>query len=173
MSNMFSIIFRYQAWANCAFFDTIERMDQVRHEAEFQRTMRLMNHAYVVSDIYAAHLTGREHAYQSVTMNETPSLTALRSAVATSDKWYLDYVHSVTPMQLAERIAFSFTDGDKGYMSREEMIMHVVMHSGYHRGEVGRILKQLSIATPWDTFAVFLHGSDPARREQGKLELAH
>ena len=172
MSNMFSTLFRYQAWANGAFFDKLETMDQARHEAEFHQALRLMNHAYVVAEIFSAHLTGRTHSYKSDNTEETPNLLALRLAVAASDKWYLDYVRSVTSMQLAEKIAFSFTDGDKGFMSREEMITQIVLHGGYHRGEVGRILTQLSIETPWDTFAVFLHRDEPERRQQGKLELA-
>jgi uncharacterized damage-inducible protein DinB len=70
----------------------------------------------------------------------------------------------VTPQQLCESVAFVFTDGDHGCMSREEMLTHVVTHAGYHRGEVGQIMKQLSIELPWDTFAVYLHRAEPSRR---------
>ncbi|TCU33592.1 hypothetical protein EV129_11597 [Rhizobium azibense] len=38
---------------------------------------------------------------------------------------------------------------------------------GYHRGEMGRIFWQLSITPPWDTFTVYLHQTEPARRRQG------
>jgi len=44
------------------------------------------------------------------------------------------------------------------------MLTHVVTHAGYHRGEVGQIMKQLSIELPWDTFAVYLHRTEPSRR---------
>jgi uncharacterized damage-inducible protein DinB len=85
-------------------------------------------------------------------------------AMAASDRWYLDYLETVTPELLSEAVPFLFTDGDKGCMSREEMLAHVVTHGGYHRGEVGRILAQLSISPPWDTLAVYLHSTDPSRR---------
>jgi len=49
-------------------------------------------------------------------------------------------------------------------MSREEILTHLVIHSGYHRGEIGRIMSRLSIGIPWDTFAVYLHQTDPSRR---------
>jgi uncharacterized damage-inducible protein DinB len=68
------------------------------------------------------------------------------------------------PAALAEVLAFTFTDGDAGRMTRGEMLAHVVLHGGYHRGEVGRILRQLAITPPWDTFAVFLHQTEPGRR---------
>lgn len=65
-------------------------------------------------------------------------------------------------------------DGDNGYMTREEMLTHVVTHGGYHRGEVGRILVQVSngseqgIKLPWDTYAVHLHTTEPSRRLRGR-----
>jgi uncharacterized damage-inducible protein DinB len=167
-----STLLRYQTWANGAFFDKLEGLDPVRHQTELHQTMRLMNHAYVVAEIFAAHLSGNTHAYKSDNTDETPVLADLRAKVAASDQWYLGYTRRVTSAQLAENIAFSFTDGDKGYMSLEEMITHVVLHGGYHRGEVGRILTQLSVETPWDTFAVFLHRDEPTRRRQGTMELA-
>jgi len=71
---------------------------------------------------------------------------------------------------LSERLAFTFTDGDKGLTSREEILLHVALHATIHRGEVCRILWQLSITPPWDTPAVYLHQSEPHRRLQGKPE---
>ena len=68
---------------------------------------------------------------------------------------------------LAEPIIFSFTDGDAGCMSREEMLLHVATHAGYHRGEAGRMLCPLGVALPWDTYAVYLHCSQPSRRRVG------
>lgn len=148
MGNILDTLLEYQAWANAELFDKLETLDPIRHEEERRRAVRLMNHGYVVARIFAAHLAGRVHDYKSATTDETPDLADLRAAVAASDRWYLDHVRRAAPAQLSEKIAFSFTDGDKGHMSREEMIGHVVLHGGYHRGEVGRILVQLSAETP-------------------------
>lgn len=172
MSTILSTLVRYQTWANGAFFDALEAIDRDRNATEFHQSMRLMNHIHIVADIFAAHLAGRAHGYQSDNTDNIPALPDLRAAVANIDRWFLDYVQDITPAQLAERIAFSFTDGDNGTMSREEMITHAVLHGAYHRGETGRILMQNAISTPWDTFAVFLHQDQPERRQPGKLELA-
>jgi uncharacterized damage-inducible protein DinB len=51
-------------------------------------------------------------------------------------------------------------------MSREEMLAHVITHGAYHRGEVGRILLQLSIQRPREVFTGYLHKTDAARREE-------
>ncbi|MFB9952123.1 DinB family protein [Rhizobium puerariae] len=160
-------LYSYHAWANNDLFDKLETLHREQHETALNTALRLINHFHVVARIFAAHLSGAQHGYTSDNTAETPALDALRAAVSSSDQWYLGYLREVTPANLSEAIAFTFTDGDKGYMTREEMLLHVALHGGYHRGEVGRILWQLSVTPPWDTFAVHLHQTEPVRRLQG------
>jgi uncharacterized damage-inducible protein DinB len=168
MSGLLRTMFGYHAWANADLFGKLEELDPERHQADLAKALRLISHYHVVARIFAAHLTADKHGYTADNVEETPALADLRSAVGGSDQWYLDYVEHIRSDQLAERVAFVFTDGDKGYMSREEMLSHVILHGGYHRGEVGRILSQLSITPPWDTLAVYLHQTEPSRRMQGR-----
>jgi uncharacterized damage-inducible protein DinB len=167
MSTSLQKLYGYHAWANNDLFDKLETLDRGLRKAELHAALRLINHHYVVARIFAAHLTGAQHGYTSDNTDATPTLGELRAAVTSSDRWYRDYLRDVSPENLAEAIQFTFTDGNKGYMTREEMLTHVALHGGYHRGEVGRILWQLSITPPWDTFAVHLHQTEPARRQQG------
>lgn len=155
-------LYRYHAWANDDLFAALPKL--ASHPDDLHSALRLMNHSYVVARIFAGHLTGVAHGYKSDNTPETPTLEELRAAVAGSDRWYLDYVEQASEEELAEPIAFVFTDGDQGRMTRQEMITQVVLHAGYHRGEVGRLLGQHGITPPWDTFAVFLHRTEPERR---------
>lgn len=68
-------------------------------------------------------------------------------------------------VSLSETIAFTFTDGDAGRMSREEMLLHVITHGGYHLGNVGQVLKSISVAPPRDSYTKYLHLSQPTRRQ--------
>jgi uncharacterized damage-inducible protein DinB len=157
-------LFRYQAWANREVLDKMEGLDPGLHGKERHTAMRLINHIYVVNQIFAAHLTGAGHNFPADNTPETPELAELRAGLEASDRWFLDYLETVSPELLSEAVPFVFTDGDRGCMSREEMLTHVAIHGGYHRGEVGRIMAQLSVSPPWDTFAVYLHGAEPSRR---------
>ncbi|HAT29510.1 MAG TPA: damage-inducible protein DinB [Janthinobacterium sp.] len=161
---MLRTLFAYQAWANGELLQKMAGFDTERHQEEYQTALRLINHSHVVSQIFAAHLVGKKHEFTADNTPQTPSLADLRAAVAESDRWYLQYLESVTSESLSESLPFVFTDGDRGTMSREEMLAHVVTHAVYHRGEVGQIMKQLSLALPWDTFAVYLHRNEPSRR---------
>jgi len=159
-------MFRYNAWANAEFFAKLQLLDPDLHGEERHVAIRQLNHCLVVNRIFRAHLTGRPHPYTADNTPETPGLSELDAAVAASDRWYIDYLQDVSEADLAESIAFAFTDGDQGCMSRQEILTHAAIHGAYHRGEVGRILRQISAALPWDTFAVFLHQREPSRRNQ-------
>lgn len=169
MANALLQLYRYHAWANDDLFATLSQLE--KDPAALHTALRLMNHAYVVSRIFAGHLTGKPHGYASDNTPETPTLSDLREAVSASDRWYLDYVEKTSPEELGEFVSFDFTDGDRGGMTRQEMVTHVVLHGGIHRGEVGRLLVQADFMPPWDTFAVFLHRSEPERRN-GKAKAA-
>jgi uncharacterized damage-inducible protein DinB len=159
-------LFAYQAWANVELLEKLARLEPHAHGKERHAAIRLLNHNHVVSKIFAAHLTGESHGYASDNTEHTPALDQLRADVVAMDRWYLDYLEAVSPQHLAEPVPFVFTDGDKGMMSRQEMLTHIVIHGGYHRGEIGRMLSQISVMPPWDTFAVHLHHAEPSRRLQ-------
>ncbi|MGC4077431.1 MAG: DinB family protein [Rubrivivax sp.] len=84
--------------------------------------------------------------------------------MAETDQWYRNYVAAASDAQLKESVPFVFTDGDRGSMTREEMLLHVAVHAAGHRGEVCRVLWQLDVTPPWDTLAVYLHQAEPERR---------
>lgn len=165
-STLLLSLFKYKAWANKELFTELEKLDPVTHQAERHAAIRVLNHVYVVDRIFAAHLSGQAHAYTATNTQETPTLEELRAAVIESDRWYIECVGSLSPELLSTDLPFTFTDGTAGRMSREEMLAHVATHGGYHRGAVGRILAQASVAPPRDIFTAYLHKSEPERRER-------
>ncbi len=156
--------FRYKAWANAEILDSIARVDPTQHPEQWKLAIRLMNHTYVVDRIFAAHLSGTTHGFKDTNTPDTPSFDQLRDSIASSDQWYQQYVSQLSSNDLYEPISFTFTDGDRGSMTREEILFHVLAHGAYHRGNVGMILASCGIDRPKDTFTRFLHLSEPNRR---------
>ena len=167
-SKLLLSLFQYKAWANHELFAELQRLDPQEHRAERHAALRILNHIHVVERIFVANLQGLAHDYSTTNTAETPTLDALYQAVQTTDRWYQDYVAGLSAEQLCERIAFSFVDGDGGCMSRAEMLAHIVNHGGYHRGAVGRIMTQLALAPPRDTYTRFLHQVEPERRQTSR-----
>ncbi len=167
MSNasLLTSLLQYKTWANQELFAELQRLDPLTQHSELHAALRILNHIYVVERIFVANLQGIKHSYSATNTAETPTLAALQQAVQETDHWYLDYVAGLSAEQLAERLIFTFVDGDTGCMSREEMLAHIVTHGGYHRGAVGRIMAQLQLAPPRDIYTRFLHEDQPQRRE--------
>jgi uncharacterized damage-inducible protein DinB len=157
-------LFRYKAWANEELFNELQSACVQEHQTVMHTAIRILNHVYVVDSIFAAHLHGEKHSYTQTNTEETPSFGDLFSAVRESDLEYIDYIEKLSPEDLRERIDFRFTDGNAGRMSREEMLVHVATHGGYHRGAVGRAVPQLSKAPPRDSFSSYLHAAESGRR---------
>jgi uncharacterized damage-inducible protein DinB len=157
-------LFRYKCWADAELIMEVHKLDSAAHHSEVLAATRILNHIFVVDRIFAAHLSGTKHGYESTNTPGTPKLGVLRQALAESDHWYIDYVAGLNNQALREPLDFVFTDGQHGRMSREEILAHLATHGAYHRGAVGRILTQLAAQPPRDTFTTFLHKSDPSRR---------
>jgi uncharacterized damage-inducible protein DinB len=157
-------LFGYKSWANRELFAKLAEVSS-EHAEHLHTCIRTLNHIYVVDRIFRAHLGGEPRPFDATNTKSTPTLAQLQSEVAATDEWYEQYVASLSASTLAEVIDFQFTDGDSGRMSREEILLHVITHGGYHRGNVGQVLKSLSIAPPRDLYTKFLHRSEPARRE--------
>jgi uncharacterized damage-inducible protein DinB len=140
----------YKAWANRELFDCLLALP-ADAPAEPRHTMiRLLNHVYVVDQIFRAHLGATQHGHRALNTVATPTLNELWSAVQEMDQWYLDYAAGLTSKQAQQRLDFVFVDGAAGKLSRAEMLLHVVNHGTYHRGAVGELLHQCGIAPPRD-----------------------
>jgi uncharacterized damage-inducible protein DinB len=165
-STLLASLFKYKAWANGEILGKIKLIEPETQAAERQNAIRILNHTFVVDRIFAANLQRLKHEYTGTNTKDTPTLEQLDLSIKTSDAWYVDYVSKLTPESLSESIDFTFTDGAPGRMSREEMLSHVVLHGGYHRGAIGRIMTQLSMAPGRDVFTGFLHLSEPTDRRR-------
>lgn len=156
-------LFGYKSWANTELFDLLATLPE-QHAQQLHTCIRTLNHIYVVDRLFRARLSGEPSPFEATNTRDTPSLELLRRDVMDTDAWYENYVSSVSDAELSSILEFTFTDGDAGRMSKEEILVHVLTHGGYHRGNVGQVLKSISVAPPRDLYTRFLHQSEPSRR---------
>ena len=158
-------LFGQKSWANNELFNALATVNTEQHGAAVQTATRTLNHIYVVDRIFQAHLLGAQHGYTATNTEATPDLAHLQFAVAETDAWFENYAAAIAVDSLNDKVSFRFTDGDTGSMTREEILLHVVMHGSYHRGNVGQVLKSIAMVPPRDLLTKFLHLSEPARRQ--------
>lgn len=157
-------LFKYKAHSNGEILAAIRLFDDAAPAREI--AIRVLSHTYVVDRIFAANLTGTEHGHASPNPSQVPSLEELSTAIEVSDQWYVNYVSLLDEAHLAEKVDFTFTDGEPGRMSREEMLMHVAIHGAGHRGQIALMMMQNSITPPSDRFTSYLHKAEASERRR-------
>lgn len=165
-------LFEYKRWANAELVDAIARSQAQMPPKSLKLAVRILNHTHVVDRIFQAHLEGVPHAFTATNTTETPTPEELRASLARTDAYFLDFARRQTEATLSRTCRFTFTDGDAGEMSVEEILMHLIAHGTYHRGAVGQVLKDAKVAPPRDLFTRMLHQREPERRERSRAPSA-
>ena len=155
---------RYNAWANQLVFDAIAALPEGEAAKErkslFRNMVHTLNHNYVIDRIWQAHLEGREHGYEGRNTQDHPPLAELWRAQQGIDRWYVDWSDALSDAALAEKVGFTLIGGNRGVMTRGEILLHVVNHTSYHRGFVADLFYQVPARPPTTDLPVFLreHG---------------
>lgn len=117
----------------------------------FRNMVHTLNHCYVVGLIWQAHLEGREHGFTARNTPDHPPLAELRGKQEALDAWY--EVQCMKPLDGA--IPFVLIGGNRGEMTRAEILLHVVNHNTYHRGFVAEMFYEVPARPPATDLPVF------------------
>jgi uncharacterized damage-inducible protein DinB len=123
---------------------------------EMFRIRALMDHMTVVDRLFKARIAGEPEPFAGIISPVTPSFAALRQIAAATDDWFVGYAGRATAAELEEPLTFTFTDGDPGLMTREEMLGHILTHDNSHRGAIGLSLGRMKIKGAPDGLTSYL-----------------
>ncbi|WP_108883239.1 DinB family protein [Anderseniella sp. Alg231-50] len=150
---------RYKAWANAKTFTALASLDQDEiykpRQSCFASILSTLAHNYVIDDIFRAHLDGKQHQYRAKNTEQSTTLAELRSRVEDMDTWWIDYADQLDNDSADKVVNFTFVDGSKGAMTRQEMVLHTVNHSTYHRGYIDEMLYSISVVPPTTDYPAF------------------
>ena len=135
---------RYSQWSDKVMFDAVAALPEgeaLKPRASlFKNMVHTLNHIYVIDRIWQAHLEGRDHGYEARNTKDHPPLAELWQTQQEVDAWYVDWSDRQTDATLAETVQYTLIGGNKGAMTRGEILLHVVMHTNYHRGFVADMI---------------------------------
>ncbi len=155
---------QYKAWGDHESMGFLCEHQRNLTPEVLHKAVHLMNHIHVVDNIFVAHLRGQSHAYSSTNTPDTPTPEELSWRMQETNTQLQALAEGLSAEQAGQRIHFAFTDGDSGGMSPAEMLMHVCVHSTYHRGQVGQMLKDAGLSPPRELLTRKLHTEEPGRR---------
>lgn len=135
---------RYNAWSNRVMFDAVAALPAGEAEKPrtslFRNMVHTLNHNYVIDRIWQGHLEGRDHGYEARNTKDHPPLAELWRLQQEVDAWYVNWSDAQTDATIAETVHYTLIGGNKGAMTRGEIMMHIVMHTNYHRGFVADMI---------------------------------
>ena len=138
---------RYNAWSNRVMFDAVAALPAGEAEKPrtslFRNMVHTLNHNYVIDRIWQGHLEGRDHGYEARNTKDHPPLAELWRLQQEVDAWYVNWSDAQTDATIAGTVHYTLIGGNKGAMTRGEILLHRVMHTNYHRGFVADMMFQV------------------------------
>ena len=151
---------RYNAWADKLILEAVAALPEGEatkpRATLFNNMVHSLNHNLVIDLIFQAHLEKRKHGFTARNTAQTPSLDALQHEQQKVDEWYIAWSDRMTEASLDETVRFTFVDGGEGVMTRNEILLHLVNHTSYHRGFVADLFFQVPARPPTTDLPVFL-----------------
>jgi uncharacterized damage-inducible protein DinB len=165
-SSMIFAALKYKQWADLRTLDAVRALNTVDHPSSLAFARQQLNHMVRVEELFKARLLGEAEPHSTTNTEHVPELPELDRRISESNSWFLSYAEGLPPAQLTEPLGFRFVDGQRGTMTRDEVLFHIVNHGTYHRGAIGHALDLAHAPRPADTYTVFAHAIEPHRREQ-------
>jgi uncharacterized damage-inducible protein DinB len=151
---------RYKTWADNLTLSAVACLPPGEAARErrtlFKSIIGTLNHSYVVDLIWQAHLEGREHGFSARNVTLYPDLTTLTEAQRKANEWLSAWAAAQTDESLRTAVTFRLVSGDKGTMTRGDILLHIVNHATYHRGWVSDLFFQIPAKPPTTDWNVFL-----------------
>ncbi|HEX6241230.1 MAG TPA: DinB family protein, partial [Polyangiales bacterium] len=134
-------LLRYKRWADTELMASALTLSWFGRMLVGKYVAAIVRHFHTVDCIFRAHLLGESHGYTSSNPAEPTTLAELQERVRTIDDWYVDYAQDLDALRLTEPLNVTFTDGARQTLTRSDMLLHVVQHGAYHRGNIGILLR--------------------------------
>ena len=158
-------MFNYKKWADERALSAARSINGAQFLEQINFIRQQLNHLVLVEENFKARLLGAAEPHSVNNTEIVPALDSLITQVTDLNRWYQGYISNLSEDDLNEQINFKFVDGKKGSMSKLEILFHIVNHSTYHRGAIGKALDMSGGLRPADTYTVFIHQAEPQRRK--------
>ena len=156
---------RYKSWANQVLYASLSRLSEDELVSErpivFGSILATLNHVYAMDQVWQANLRGTPHGFSTRNPGALHGFQELHAFQRWIDDWYVKYASGLSlERRLRDQpVEFTFIGGDRGRMTRGDIVVHVVNHTTYHRGHIADILYTIGVQPPTTDLPVFLRAT--------------
>ena len=151
MKSLFTMLARYNAWANARLYDAAERLDDADYRADlgaaFGSIHGTLNHVIVGDRVWLTRFTGQGTPPASLDATIADDRPGLRAERDRTDADYLGYVDRLSEADLAG--TFAYERAGKTYAQQlAPGLLHAFNHQTHHRGQCHAMLTRLTGEAP-------------------------
>jgi uncharacterized damage-inducible protein DinB len=151
-------LYAYNQWANARFFEAIEGLDETRRtaplESSFPSVIATLGHIVGAEWIWLSRWQGTSPAGFPEWL-QNPTLEDLRSRLTQVESDRTAFLAGLTEDDLQRPLAYKLLNGTASSTRLLDLLLHVVNHSTYHRGQVTTLLRQVGATPPATDYVVY------------------
>jgi uncharacterized damage-inducible protein DinB len=137
---------RYESWANNMVIDAFNRAD-----LPAVRTHEIISHNLNAFAIWLKRIKKEEVTVKLWDLHTIDELSLLNLTLYSD---WSNYLNTLVDADFEKKIHFTFM-GKKAFISIEDLIIHLINHSSYHRGQIILQLKGKLPELPFSTYIAF------------------
>jgi uncharacterized damage-inducible protein DinB len=144
-------LYTYNAWANARFFEAVAGLDEAGRaapvESSFPSVIATLGHIVGAEWIWLSRWQGTSPS-ASPGWLESPKLEALRARLSRVEAERAGFLAGLAGADLQRPVAYRTLDGTAHSTRLLDLLLHLVNHSTYHRGQLTTLLRQAGGAPP-------------------------
>jgi uncharacterized damage-inducible protein DinB len=155
----------YDHWANHRLIDAMNDLDsqsfRQKIASSFPSIHQTLVHILWAEELWLERWQGRSFI-RSLELEDFPSLSALRTKLHDIHAKQLQFLVGL-PAEAADRVVgYVNFRGERWEYTLRQMVLHLTMHSAYHRGQLATLLRQLGRVPPSTDYLVFVDNKSSA-----------
>ena len=130
----FRKLFEYDFWSNRGVLSALQRGQNLSPMA-----LQLLSHILAAERVWHTRLLGKDSSALSIWPNY--SLTECERLTGEIYQHWMSFLEGLTVERLMERIHYKSSRGMVYETAIGDILTHVVIHGGYHRGQITALLR--------------------------------
>ncbi|HXZ32547.1 MAG TPA: DinB family protein [Terriglobales bacterium] len=149
-------LFRYDDWANREILNALQKP-----ELSSERSLKLLAHIGSAERLWLERLRSLKQTHP---VWPDFSLQNCKSEVEELAKLWQTYLGSMKESELAHSVTYRNSQGEAWTSQTQDIMMHVILHSAYHRGQIAAQMRAAGFAP---AHTDFIHAVRQGFIEQG------
>ena len=133
LTDYFRRQFAYNTWANREVLAAIRASGDTN-----PRTLALIAHIFSAETLWLERLKGEP---QSMTVWPDLDLDRCETQATKLAGLWVEYLRPISAGGLSEKISYRNSKGELWNNTVQDILTHVVLHSGYHRGQIAGVMR--------------------------------